>query len=59
VVLKDASDAMSPRPPSAELVRELTESCRHTLAAHKVPALIRIVPTLEISAAGKLVRPLA
>jgi acyl-CoA synthetase (AMP-forming)/AMP-acid ligase II len=47
-------------PPAAEvLTRELTEACRRALAPHKVPAMIRIVPTLEVSASGKLVRPLA
>jgi acyl-coenzyme A synthetase/AMP-(fatty) acid ligase len=47
-------------PPAAEvLTRELTERCRHSLAPHKVPAMIRIVPTLEVSASGKLVRPSA
>jgi acyl-coenzyme A synthetase/AMP-(fatty) acid ligase len=47
-------------PPAAELLtRELTDHCRRRLAAHKVPAMIRIVPTLEVSASGKLVRPLA
>jgi acyl-CoA synthetase (AMP-forming)/AMP-acid ligase II len=47
-------------PPAADaLKRELTESCRRALAAHKVPTMIRIVPALEMSAAGKLVRPLA
>jgi acyl-coenzyme A synthetase/AMP-(fatty) acid ligase len=47
-------------PPAADaLTRELTESCRRALAAHKVPTMIRIVPALEMSAAGKLVRPLA
>jgi acyl-coenzyme A synthetase/AMP-(fatty) acid ligase len=57
VVLAEESSAPGPRPAAAELMRELTERCRQTLAAHKVPALIRIVPALEISAAGKLVRP--
>jgi acyl-coenzyme A synthetase/AMP-(fatty) acid ligase len=47
-------------PPAAEvLTRELTDRCRRSLAPHKVPAMIRIVPTLEVSASGKLVRPLA
>jgi acyl-CoA synthetase (AMP-forming)/AMP-acid ligase II len=41
------------------LARELTDSCRRVLAPHKVPTLIRIVPALEMSAAGKLVRPVA
>jgi acyl-coenzyme A synthetase/AMP-(fatty) acid ligase len=57
VVLKEAgTDA---RPVPGVLVRELTESCKHALPAHKVPAMIRIVPALEISPSGKLVRPLA
>jgi acyl-coenzyme A synthetase/AMP-(fatty) acid ligase len=47
-------------PPVAEVLkRELTDRCRRSLAPHKVPAMIRIVPTLEVSAAGKLVRPIA
>ena len=36
---------------------ELLEACRRQLAAHKVPAILRFVPTLELTAAGKLVRP--
>ena len=36
-----------------------TDRCRRALAPHKVPAMIRIVPSLEVSASGKLVRPLA
>jgi acyl-CoA synthetase (AMP-forming)/AMP-acid ligase II len=47
-------------PPAADaLTREITDRCRRSLAAHKVPAMIRIVPALEVSASGKLVRPLA
>jgi acyl-coenzyme A synthetase/AMP-(fatty) acid ligase len=42
--------------PSKRICREILESCRARLAAHKVPALIHIVPTLEVSASGKLVR---
>jgi acyl-coenzyme A synthetase/AMP-(fatty) acid ligase len=36
---------------------ELLSACRSTLAAHKVPAQLRFVPALELSGAGKLVRP--
>jgi acyl-coenzyme A synthetase/AMP-(fatty) acid ligase len=36
---------------------ELLNACRLKLAAHKVPALLRIVQSLELTAAGKLVRP--
>ncbi len=53
VVVKDPAAA----PDSATLVREVTESCKRLLAPHKVPAMIRIVPSLEVSASGKLVRP--
>lgn len=36
---------------------ELLRACRQALPAHKVPAMLRFVPALELSAAGKLVRP--
>jgi acyl-coenzyme A synthetase/AMP-(fatty) acid ligase len=36
---------------------DLLAACRRTLAAHKVPAQLRFVPALELSSAGKLVRP--
>lgn len=45
------------RPASEALTRDLIHSCRQSLAAYKVPASIRIVPRLEVSASGKLVRP--
>jgi acyl-CoA synthetase (AMP-forming)/AMP-acid ligase II len=57
VVLTDEGQKAGERPPAEALTRELTDSCRRVLAPHKVPALIRIVPALEMSAAGKLVRP--
>jgi acyl-CoA synthetase (AMP-forming)/AMP-acid ligase II len=43
---------------SAEVIKqELLTACRCSLAAHKVPVMLRLVPALELSAAGKLVRP--
>jgi acyl-coenzyme A synthetase/AMP-(fatty) acid ligase len=54
VVLKDEAPG---RPAPATVMRELTECCKRTLPAHKVPAMIRFVPTLEVSPSGKLVRP--
>ncbi len=36
---------------------ELLQACRRVLAAHKVPAMLRFVPSLELTPAGKLVRP--
>jgi acyl-coenzyme A synthetase/AMP-(fatty) acid ligase len=61
VVLAEASTA--PEAGSAENIEniknDLLDACRRTLAAHKVPALLRFVPALELTAAGKLVRPSA
>ena len=34
----------------------LIEACRQTLPAHKVPAMLRFVPALELTAGGKLSR---
>jgi acyl-coenzyme A synthetase/AMP-(fatty) acid ligase len=60
VVIAAAGAVDGGTPPAAEvLARELTEVCRRALAPHKVPAMFRIVPALEVSASGKLVRPLA
>ncbi len=44
-------DAPEPDPSAAILA-----FCRATLPPHKVPALLRIVPSLDVSAAGKLSR---
>jgi acyl-CoA synthetase (AMP-forming)/AMP-acid ligase II len=38
---------------------DLLDACRRTLASHKIPAILRFVPSLEFTAAGKLVRPSA
>jgi acyl-CoA synthetase (AMP-forming)/AMP-acid ligase II len=35
---------------------EILENCRASLAPYKIPAVIRFVPSLEITAAGKLAR---
>ena len=58
VVIADVVLAEAGAPPAPEaLEHELLKSCRQSLAPYKVPATIRIVPGLEVSAAGKLVRP--
>jgi acyl-coenzyme A synthetase/AMP-(fatty) acid ligase len=59
VVVNDPSGALGPPPTAETLTREVTERCRRSLAPHKVPAMIRIVSTLEVSPSGKLVRPIA
>jgi acyl-coenzyme A synthetase/AMP-(fatty) acid ligase len=56
VVLADPGPGTA-GPAPEDLSRELIHSCRQSLAAYKVPAMIRVVPALEVSAAGKLVRP--
>jgi acyl-coenzyme A synthetase/AMP-(fatty) acid ligase len=56
VVLTDA-DKLADPVIAASLKSDLVNACRNKLAAHKVPALLRFVPTLEFTAAGKLVRP--
>ncbi|MBV8974064.1 MAG: hypothetical protein JOY74_03000 [Sinobacteraceae bacterium] len=58
VVVHEAGGRGAP-PSEQALTRELMDRCRRALAPHKVPAMIRIVPALEVSASGKLVRPLA
>src|ERR1700722_7689039 len=58
VVLADPTSAAAADAP--DLVKnELLDTCRRALAAHKVPAMLRFVPALEFTAAGKLVRPSA
>jgi acyl-coenzyme A synthetase/AMP-(fatty) acid ligase len=56
VVLADETPRSARRAPE-QLTRELIQCCRRALAAYKVPTAIRVVPALEVSAAGKLVRP--
>ena len=58
VVLADSENSSDAA--TAENVKsDLLNACRRVLAAHKVPALLRFVPALEMTAAGKLVRPVA
>ncbi|HZT02760.1 MAG TPA: class I adenylate-forming enzyme family protein [Steroidobacteraceae bacterium] len=55
VVLADGGATV--RETDERVRQEILEACRTALAAHKVPAAIRFVPSLEMSASGKLVRP--
>jgi len=55
VLANPASQAASDTPDAIK--NDLLDTCRRTLAAHKVPAMLRFVPALEFTAAGKLVRP--
>ena len=55
VVLK-SSDQPGSEAAIEALKRELIEACRDVLAAYKVPAAIRILPSLDVTASGKLAR---
>jgi acyl-coenzyme A synthetase/AMP-(fatty) acid ligase len=55
VLANPASQTASDTPDAIK--SDLLDTCRRTLAAHKVPAMLRFVPALEFTAAGKLVRP--
>jgi acyl-coenzyme A synthetase/AMP-(fatty) acid ligase len=52
VVLADGCDASR----SADIKDSILADCRANLAPHKVPAMIKFVEKLEITAAGKLAR---
>jgi acyl-coenzyme A synthetase/AMP-(fatty) acid ligase len=55
LVLREGEGAGEP--PSQQTVqREVLDLCRDALPAHKVPATLRIVPSLAVAASGKLVR---
>jgi acyl-CoA synthetase (AMP-forming)/AMP-acid ligase II len=58
VVARASSDAEGADASGASemLKREILEACRAALAPHKVPALLRFVPSLNIAASGKLAR---
>jgi acyl-coenzyme A synthetase/AMP-(fatty) acid ligase len=53
VLIADASDESA----VDRVKQELLDLCRQRLATHKIPALLRFVPHLDITPAGKLVRP--
>jgi acyl-CoA synthetase (AMP-forming)/AMP-acid ligase II len=52
VMLKEAPGADG----AATIRTEILETCRQSLAAHKVPATLRCVAAVEVAAAGKLAR---
>jgi acyl-coenzyme A synthetase/AMP-(fatty) acid ligase len=57
VVSLEADEAGSRLHAGRSLEADIRAFCRRSLPEHKIPASIRLVPTLSISAAGKLVRP--
>jgi acyl-coenzyme A synthetase/AMP-(fatty) acid ligase len=52
VILADGCDVGR----SDEIREKILADCRARLASHKVPAMIKFVPSLDITAAGKLAR---
>jgi acyl-coenzyme A synthetase/AMP-(fatty) acid ligase len=56
IVLKPQTEA-APAGENVALTNEILESCHRELPAHKVPAAIRIVPSLEVTPSGKVARP--
>jgi acyl-coenzyme A synthetase/AMP-(fatty) acid ligase len=52
VILADSTDAGR----SDEIRKAILADCKASLAPHKVPAVIKFVPSLDITAAGKLAR---
>jgi acyl-coenzyme A synthetase/AMP-(fatty) acid ligase len=54
VILNDA--AMGGDAPGEALKQDILAFCRASLPSHKIPAVIRFVGALELTAAGKLVR---
>ena len=56
VVMADGTSTIPDSAATETLKLELLDACRRALPAHKVPASLRFVPTLDLTAAGKLVR---
>jgi acyl-coenzyme A synthetase/AMP-(fatty) acid ligase len=57
VVLEESVGKALDAEQNEHIKTELLEACRRALPAHKVPARLSFVPSLKLSAAGKLVRP--
>ncbi len=57
VVLTEDAAAAGDAAAAERVKAELLEHCRRALPVHKVPTALRFVPALELTAAGKLVRP--
>ncbi|MDQ2764795.1 MAG: acyl--CoA ligase [Pseudomonadota bacterium] len=60
LVVADIVVQPSAKPDSVEAIKaEILVACQAALPAHKVPAMLRAVTTLDIAASGKLARRLA
>lgn len=56
VVVKSEPDRTIPAAETETLMSDILQSCHRALAPHKVPAAIRFVPSLDVTASGKLAR---
>jgi acyl-CoA synthetase (AMP-forming)/AMP-acid ligase II len=56
ILLKDPCPTEKPESRPAAIKKEILEICRQNLAHHKIPAVLRYVNSMEVAAAGKLVR---
>jgi acyl-coenzyme A synthetase/AMP-(fatty) acid ligase len=56
VLAAGAGEAAGTGQGARALEAEILDRCRQALAPHKVPAAVRVVPSLNVSAAGKLIR---
>jgi acyl-coenzyme A synthetase/AMP-(fatty) acid ligase len=56
VVLNPPAGGDGASTPVAQTEQEILELCRQHLARHKVPAMMRFVPSLNVTGAGKLAR---
>jgi acyl-coenzyme A synthetase/AMP-(fatty) acid ligase len=56
VVLRSDLGLSDPPGRVEALKSEILKACHRSLAAHKVPAAIRLVPSVEVTASGKLAR---
>jgi acyl-CoA synthetase (AMP-forming)/AMP-acid ligase II len=57
VVLRSYARPGTEHQSDAALQRDITEICRRNLPSYKVPALISFVPSMTLSASGKIARP--
>ena len=56
VVLNPSGGSSATSAPEAQTEQEILQLCRQHLARHKVPAMMRFVPSLNVTGAGKLAR---
>jgi acyl-coenzyme A synthetase/AMP-(fatty) acid ligase len=56
IVVRDGLETVSASADFEVITAEILEACRRALAPYKIPAAIRFVPSLDVTASGKLAR---